>query len=702
MTDKIDLNSYWKDHGPEALRNAIDRALRYPEFLIEQIPDDVLPGELAARLTGVYEVVGACPELEREAYVQRISSRFRVGRRVVRNGLRPHIVDEDDGARPEVHELFYGEVQEDERGFYFVRQGETRIRVSNFALSAIERLIEEDGGERVSVWIDTVEGKRIGPHVMSRSGWRGKKEFIAEFDRYPDLLWSGTNDNVQSVRGLVARVDVPRVRAVKVIGRVVHNGDPLFVWPNGALGPAGEDTSGTVRWLGDDTPLSRSFRLNEGEGDEWTEADTRALAGRVMPKLFGLNDPEVMCTCLGWLYGCVDAPAIRIGLGHFPLLWLWATQGSGKSTLARLLGQLVGMHGSPGSATDTPFALVRSLSASNCVPAIYDEFKGDMRLIERQRFERFARRVYSGETETRGRADQTVTAYELLRPMCICGELPPSDPALLERVVIASPLKSGLTQERQDTLAELACEPLWRLAGPWIQFALSRPLTGDLAAARRILAQLEREAGLEGQIGIRVRDNLLVVLVGIIRLEAWCESLGVILPDVLDAAVFTRIVAACSGADDADLDDDDEAAASLRPASRATALDTFLRALRDMCGTGTIEEGTHYAMVEGELRVHLGRAYRAYLERQRAAGLADETNGLQALRRAAREQHVEAGGYVVRRTVVSPLGSHRLRCMAIDMGKLSEQAGIEPFPVTTHRMRGGSIEDAWRRERDED
>ncbi len=688
MTEKIDLNSHWKDHGPEALHAAIERALRYPEFLIEQVPADALPGELSERLEHVYEVVGATSEIEREAYIARIAERFRLGRRVIRNGLTPHVVESgESGDTWEVTELFYGEVQEDERGFYFLRQGDQVLRVSNFAFTPIERMVEEDGGERMSVWIDTVDGKRFGPHVMSRRAWRGKIDFIAELDRFPDLLWSGSNDNVQSVRGLVARMQVPRVRAVSMIGRVKHEGEERFVWPGGVLGADGVDDSGTLRWLGDETPLSRGLKLYGGEGDTWTDAESVALMRRVLPKLFVLNAPEVMCAALGWTYACVNAPGIRKGLGHFPLLWLWATQGSGKSTLATaVLAQLVGLVGSPSSATDTPFAMVRALSASNCVPGIWDEFKSDMMLRDRQRFERFARRVYSGETETRGRADQSVSSYEMVRPMCICGELPPSDPALLERVVVASPLKSALTEERQTVMAELACEPLWRLAAPWYRFALGRGLTGDMAAARSVLLQLEREAGLEGQIGIRVRDNLLVMLVGILGLEAWCESVGVELPDVLDAEVFTAIVATCSGVED--LDELDEVT-SLRPAARATALDALLRAVRDMAGTGVIEEGVHYALIDGELCVHLGRAYGAYLERQRARGLADETNGLRALRRAGREQSVSRGGYVVARSKQVVLGTSRLRCLAVHAGHLTEQTGIEPFPVSNQRTWGG-------------
>lgn len=695
VAEKIDLNSYTKEHGGAALAAAIESALRYPEFLIEQIPVDCAPGELSERLQLVYEVVGSTSELERESYIGRIATRFGIGRRVVRGGVGAQVED-DSAADDEVSEIFYGEVQEDERSFYFLRQGDVRVRVSNFAMTPIERLVEDDGGERLSVWIDTVEGKRIGPHVMSRRSWRGKIDYIAELDRYPDLLWAGSNDNVQSVRGIVARRDVPKVRAVRVIGRVrAADGLDRFVWPGGVLSADGADESNELRWLGDDDVLARSLRLDTGD-DELAGDELAAMVGRVMPTLFELNAPEVMCSSLGWLYACADAPGIRRELGHFPLLWLWATQGAGKSTLATtVLAALAGLRGSPGSAGDTAFAMIRALSSSNCVPGFYDEYKGDMMLRDRQRFERFARRVYSGETETRGRADQTVSAYLLERPMCICGELPPSDPALLERVIVASPLKSGLTEARQHAMARLACEPLWRLAPAWYRFALGRPLAGDLTAARLCLDALEAEAGLTGEIGLRVRDNLLVMLVGIIRLEAWCESLGVVLPDVLDAATFARIVATFSGTDDGD-DEDDDDDALVRPATRVTALDILLRELRDMAGTGLIEEGTHYAMIDGELCVHLGRAYGVYLRERRARGLSDQTNGVRALRRAAREQSVELGGYVTARSRIVELGSSRLRCLAIDMATCTHLTGIEPFPISNVRSWGGRrVEDGW-------
>lgn len=697
---KIDLNSLVREHGGESLHVAVAGALRYPEFLIERVPKNAAPGELADMLERVYEVVGACAELERDVWIDKICTRWRVSKRTVRNGVAPHVAEvaSERAVTALATELFYGEVQEDERGFYFVRQGEVRVRVSNFALTPIERLVEEDGGERLSVWIDTVEGKRMGPHVMSRRAWRSKPDFIAELDRYPDLLWSGTNDNVQGVRGLVSRVEVPEIEAVSVVGRVRarKGGQELFVWPGGAMGADGMVEGCKVRWLGDEGPLSRgglrllATEVAGAEGQEWSEEEITGLMERAMPALFDLNEPEVVCSVLGWLYACADTPGIRAALGHFPLLWIWATHGAGKSTLMGILAQLVGLHGSPSSAGDTPFAMVRSLSDANCVPVLFDEYKGDMGARDRQRFERFARRVYSGETESRGRADQSVVSYVLERPMVIAGELPPTDPALLERLVVASPMKGALTAARADALTRLACEPLWRLGAPWYRFALGRPLRGDLAAARAILAGLETEAGLAGRVGHRLRDNLLVMILGLIRCEAWCESRGISLPNVLDAKIFMKIVATTTGA--ADFEDDEETLESFRP---RTALDVLMREIRDLASAGILNDGVHYAMVEGELRIHLRLAYQVYLERRRASGQEDATNGILALLRAAREQSITLGGYVIERGKRTILGNSRIRCLAVDPKKLEDQTRIEPFPATTGRPWGGQPSNGW-------
>jgi len=101
----------------------------------------------------------------------------------------------------------------------------------------------------------------------------------------------------------------------------------------------------------------------------------------------------------------------------------------------------------PYSATETEFALLKLLSATNSVPVFIDEYKPyDMQRFRKNTLHRYMRRLYTGEVEERGRADQTVVTYRLAAPLCLAGETRPLEPALVERIVSSNPSKEELAR----------------------------------------------------------------------------------------------------------------------------------------------------------------------------------------------------------------------------------------------------------------
>ena len=289
--------------------------------------------------------------------------------------------------------------------------------------------------------------------------------------------------------------------------------------------------------------------------------------------------------------------------------------------------------------------------------------------------QRYLRRLYGGEVEERGRANQTVSTYTLSAPVCLAGEARPDDPALLDRIVSVSPDKNRLENHPEHTRAfgTLKGLDLGGLAEPYIRFALGRDTASDLAAAVEVADAIISDAVGGETCSIRCRDNLRVVIFGLTMFEAFAQSLGVALPrlDVLPA------VSACI----ADVMDGECGAKS--------SLDAFVEACSVMAHNGDLAEDKHYAVVDGLTCLHLSSTRALYLEHRRRAGLAEETNGMPALRRQLKESF-DRDGYVKALDKQVTLGGRRLRTIALDLTQAADRLDVDPFPATRERSWGGS------------
>lgn len=84
---KIDVNDVVRERGAEALTEIVEAAKTLPDFLLERIPVGTPVHELATALEPLVAVLQHAQPLERGAIVGKVSERFRVGRRDVKQQL---------------------------------------------------------------------------------------------------------------------------------------------------------------------------------------------------------------------------------------------------------------------------------------------------------------------------------------------------------------------------------------------------------------------------------------------------------------------------------------------------------------------------------------------------------------------------------------------------------------------------------------
>ncbi|MCG8423335.1 MAG: CHC2 zinc finger domain-containing protein [Proteobacteria bacterium] len=410
--DKIDLNELVAGQGAEALQQIIKKARRFPEYLIERIPADTAKAELSNQLQPIVELIRHSDPLLQEAYSDQIRQRFRLKSATVKALLRAPKPKPDTEDKPQNcanSESRKGEVLEDTDHYYVLGREGDPIVISSFQIEPKQRITVEDHGELIDADITTDSGRVYRDVRFPRDAWHSKRNFLKVLQPV-DLQWSGSDDNVQGVLRLIASRSVPTRRGTTNLGYLDTQDGPRWVTLDGTLAPTDQPADDKIVYVSSGASLASRVRYQPP-----SQPDVElAAAATILPALLSLNAPEVILPILGWFFAAPLKSRITKQLGHFPILVVWGTQGSGKSSLImEVFWPLLGVvSAEPYSATETEFALLKLLSATNSVPVFIDEYKPfDMPKYRRNTLHRTMRRLYTGEVEERGRADQSVVTY---------------------------------------------------------------------------------------------------------------------------------------------------------------------------------------------------------------------------------------------------------------------------------------------------
>lgn len=684
---KIDVNEFLCKNTAEELVRVLDRAQRLPEYLINRVSPATAPSEIGRKLEPAIDVLVGMAAIEQTAYVNTISKQFKVAKidikRIIRERTEFLKRKTKDAKKEEedTREKLKGEINEG-ANFYFTHTMEgDMVVLSSFKITPTDR-VSVEGVEQIVGDITTDKNKIIKKVSFPAGAWQGRRQFLAAITRIsPDLQWTGSDDQVQGLLRIVADADVRTRKGSTMLGWYADekSGSVRWIAPDGIIGPDGFEDNEELAYVANGSPLAARVKYKAVDDEE-----VNRLAAEVLPSLMKLNTQSVMLPLIGWYFAATFRKPITEALGHFPILWNWGTQGSGKSSLQLIFWRLHGVvDAEPFSATETEFSMLRLLSATNGIPILLDEYKpGDMQKRNVNRLMRYVRRVYGGETESRGRPDLTLANYILAAPLSVTGESKPDhDPAVSERILCSSPNKNtielGASHHRAFAIVRRA--DLGALALPLIRFAVQAPVTEWLDAARAIVNRFLAQADDNGKslidgaedVPSRVVDNLIVMAFGLIVYQKFGDAHGVSLPD---PDFQSAIAYQCDDFLEGD-------------AGAKDVFDQFLEDLSSCAQEGTLREGVHYAGVDDEIALHVQSAYRVYLRERKKQGLEDATNGLRALRRVIREK-IDRGGYILRNDARMKLSDSVRRCLRISIKDIPDSLDVEAFPVENQRSWG--------------
>jgi DNA primase len=670
---KVDLNSFLKAYNAETLTGVLLDGKSIPRLAIESLPKDIDVEQLDSKLGPIYDILVKCKPALRDAYIDIITRKCKS---VKRNTILKEISKRTKKASDESLDNGWsrvGQIHEDtENSRYYFSNKDGNAIISSFRIEPKEKLIT-DNGEVIRSRVFTERGETIDDADFHISSWRTRRDFVSSILRIStNLQWVGGDDHVQGLLGMISGVNMPKYRGTDMLGYFEDKDGPRWVTKDMVLSTQGILTEPNVKYISNGASLEERLVY-----DFPPDQETKALAAKIMPLISKVNEAHVMIPLIGWFVGALVSPIIRSITGSYPLLWVWGSAGSGKTSIIKdVMWPLVGVlkNRDPFSATDTLFSQIRTLSSTTSIPVIYDEYRRDMGKAKKDQCHRLARRVYNGDLEQRGRADQTLAFYRLAAPTCFIGEMLPNDAAILERIICVLPDKNALTQDRQCSFEILTRLPINKLAGPLVKFALSRSIVSDLSVAKTFVDRILTEINMT-DIPPRIKKNLIAMTVGNCIWEEFASSLGVTLPDVDSQAMFKTLIGNSMRSD--------SGASSVRDSA-----DDFLSDLSTYAGMGILEEGVHY-VVSGQkdekgtyskkLYLRLKICYEVYLREKRKAGQEDETNGMEALKLLI-NQKIKKGSYYVETNRRISFRDTQYACVGIDPDAIPEEMDFEMFP----------------------
>lgn len=560
----------------------------------------------------------------------------------------------------ERHRQEYGPVMVEEgRTWYLSGVPLTKYELLNFSLD-VQSFLQVPGEPlRAKLRLRTAEGeeftKTIEPKIFSQRH-RFDDEVLAErFGMTIDTGPRNDDDVLDDINRYISQQDAPTLRGTHQIG--LHGSE--FVWPDATLGPEGWVNQPETVHVNRDVALERAVSIPTNRS-EYDPEDVK----RVLTKLPKTRDISRFLPVMAWFYAAPLRPLIfdEWNATAFNHLSVTGDTGSGKTTTLRYLWRCFGIDSDPFDVTDTHFAIVTALSASNGIPVWYDEYKpGDIPDWQLNRFHDNYRKAATGATVTRGNQDQTTTEYHLNAPVVLSGEEQIRPPAERRRSIMVTfrddvtdrgretrtefkeLVGSGRVEDGELKLPEGAPDPSDHALAyyQWVTGTEPETLRAKWQDARELVWERWQSWEIDIDLDDMEIQGLQTVAFGWMCMRAFARDHDVPLDalpqeEELDAAL--RHVAGEIGPD----------------GKRKSHIDRFVELLERAAMVDYLEDGTHYTFVhEGEgaaeeLRVKLSTAFDAVSKyvRDHDLGTEDLLSNPSDYRARFKEAAKKHGGYV--------------------------------------------------------
>jgi hypothetical protein len=409
-----------------------------------------------------------------------------------------------------------------ENGIYYKVTKNGDVMLSSFTVEPQELLIMEDS-DILKADVTTSKGHVYKNIMLENVDWHSKAKLLKALG-HQDCTFHGSDNDVQALCKYVNNKVTLRKTGTRVIGLLPEQ----QTWVTKGLNITAQKISYDPEIVSYDKGSGAFY--HGIEYDVLSDAEYHVLVSGLYENITKINKPEIIIPWLSWLMATPVKPIVMDYLGGFPLTFVHGTQGGGKTSTAMMLKKLLGYKElQPHSCKEKSFPILKQLSATNAIPIFLDEYKAKLLSDDQMNnIIAYMNRAYSGETETKGQADQTSKDYKISAPMCVMGEYNISVPSIHERILVIR-VTNAMKNDKvmHAAFSNLRQLPLSGFMPRYIQFCLQQDIKQMIEEAGKTVAEHFKTI----TIAPRIMNNLTVMVLGIDLFRKFGKAYNVTIPD---------------------------------------------------------------------------------------------------------------------------------------------------------------------------
>lgn len=419
---------------------------------------------------------------------------------------------------------------------YYVRVGDSKRRISNFTLQPLDVFIDvpqdNTSPRRIGTRMNVLKGgETVGRIIFKESAFASRSAFLKEFEGITDLVFQGSDLDIQKIKIVVFREDQDMGEIFQVYTAGVHldfvDNSPIFTYVEPDMSVNSVKVRDTHQFLGN--LLARPYFAHTTMAECGDEKVDQTLA-----HLLKINQKHEIGLMIGWCIAAHFKSHFMHLYSQFPILCLWGSAGAGKSKTAGLITWLNGtdymQRDSGVSAPSTShYGLLEYLTSTTTIPRIIEELnKSKMTSKSYKDVVERIKQAWNGESTLKGRlgrgnmgrTNAEAISIPLSSPLIVISEQEIEVPAIQERSIRVHLTKIKRAHCRDHFRLATAGRDHLRSFGKAIMASALTTPPEEMEALMEKVSEL-----LPPDMDDRPRFSLQVVIVGLWKLKEVCEQL---------------------------------------------------------------------------------------------------------------------------------------------------------------------------------
>ena len=319
---------------------------------------------------------------------------------------------------------------------YHKQTQEGPAMISTFIME-LKEVIKDDLDKELYYKVNFVS-KDYNEELIFKAKEMNNKNNFMDLLQHPSLSFTGSLNDLQEIKKILANQEYRNLRGVSYIGFHKSKGERVFVTQNQVIDKDFNQIKDIT--INQDNQIITTKILEE---DPITKEELEMLSKH----LFKFNDLSITSSLISMLPIFMMKPLLfdkDIKTQH---LVMYGEAGSGKSQTAEsIILPFYSLNAQEvlSCSNVTQFSLLKSLSNTNSLPVILEEYKpsflaeSQVRMISDN-----LRNTYDCHIATRGTKNQKLINYPMIAPIVLIGEEGQEETAIKERSIILNFNKKG-------------------------------------------------------------------------------------------------------------------------------------------------------------------------------------------------------------------------------------------------------------------